>query len=102
MDLAEAIPLLRDERFDCAIIDMDLPETKGFEAVKIVRALSPHLPIITTVESNSKQLEEKVRGQNVFYYHIKSFDLQELKWAVEGIFNKLGKTGAVGRGTVNE
>ena len=99
--LAEALEVIKDVEFDCAIIDVDLPETKGYEAARIIKVMAPDLPVIVTAGSNSKELETKVRDQDVFYYYLKSFDRKELKLAVRAALEKsTGKKGAekTGRG----
>ena len=66
----------------CLIIDVNLPEMKGYEAVPILKAIQPLAQVIMTAGENSKELESKVRQQDVFYYHIKSFSPAELASAV--------------------
>ena len=66
------------------VVDVDLPEMKGYEAVPILKAIQPRAKVIMTARSNSKELESKVRRQDVFYYHIKSFNASELASAVSG------------------
>ena len=84
-NLAEAVELIKNVQFDCAIIDVDLPETKGYEAARIIKAIAPQLPIIITAQSNSREQESKVRDQDIVYYYLKSFDRSELKLAVDGV-----------------
>lgn len=86
-----AIQKVRDMQFDCIIMDVDLPEMKGYEAVKIVKNHNPKVQIIITAADNTKDLEAKIREQDIVYYHIKSFENQELILAVDNIFRKLGK-----------
>ena len=66
----------------CLIIDVDLPEMKGYEAVPILQAIQPNVRVIMTAVENTKELESKVRQQDVFYYHLKSFSASELASAV--------------------
>ena len=66
----------------CLIIDVDLPEMKGYEAVPILQAIAPGAKVIMTAAANTKELESNIRRQDVFYYHIKSFSASELASAV--------------------
>ena len=91
----DAAEKLKDMQYDCVIMDVNLPDIKGYEAVPIMKAIDPKTQIIMTANRNTKELEAKVRSQDVYYYYIKSFDRQELKLAVNGIFEKLGKTKTV-------
>jgi len=87
-DTAERI---NDVKFDCIIMDVDLPEMEGFKAVSILKAIDPKIEIIMTASENTAQLEANVRRQDIFYYYIKSFDREELRQAVRDVFEKLGK-----------
>ncbi|UCB45027.1 MAG: response regulator [Spirochaetota bacterium] len=87
----DAVQMVNDVNFDCVIMDVDLPDIRGYEAVPIMKAIDPKIQIIMTAHKNTKELEAKVRSQDVYYYYIKSFDRHELKLAVYGIYKKLGK-----------
>ncbi len=80
----EAARKLKDLRCGCMVVDVDLPEMKGYKAVPILKAIQPHTKVIMTARTNSKDLETNVRRQDVFYYHIKSFSASELASAVRG------------------
>jgi DNA-binding NtrC family response regulator len=86
--LSKAAERFNDVKFDCVIIDVDLPEIEGFKAAPILKAIDPQVQIIMTSVGNTMDLEKKVRQQDIFYYHIKSFDLEELQEAVRDVFEK--------------
>ncbi len=86
--LSEAIKMISQGCFECLILDVDLPEMKGYEAVSILKNLDPRLKIIMTTARNSKRLEAKVRAQDIFFYFIKSFGRDELKLAINNAFNQ--------------
>lgn len=89
--LMQAAERLNDVKFDCIIMDVDLPEMEGFKAVPILKAIDPKAQIIITAAENTAELEAKVRKQDIFYYYIKSFDQKELIEAVRDVFRKAGK-----------
>jgi len=89
--IKDAAERIRDVKFDCVIMDVDLPEMKGYEAVPVLKAIDPKVQIIMTATENTIELEEKVRKHDIFYYYIKSFDREELAEAVRDVFKKLGK-----------
>jgi CheY-like chemotaxis protein len=95
--LTRAAERLRDVAFDCIIMATDLPEMKGHDAVPIVKAICPGVPVIMTAAQNTPELESRVRHQDIFYYYVKSFDLHELQMAVRDAFRKIGKENAAGR-----
>jgi DNA-binding NtrC family response regulator len=92
--LTEAIEKISQGYFDCLILDVDLPEMKGYEAVSILKNLDPRIKIIMTTGKNTKRLEAKVRAQDIFFYFIKSFGKDELKLAIENAFKETRRTNA--------
>ncbi|HUT30128.1 MAG TPA: response regulator [Sedimentisphaerales bacterium] len=89
--VAQAIEKGHSTIFDCVIMDVNLPEMHGYEAVRLMRSIGSDLPIILVGADNTAELEAKVREQNVYYYHLTSFDGKELSQAVESVFEKLSR-----------
>jgi len=81
--LPDAIKMLSEGGFHCLVMDVELPEMKGYEAVSILKSIDPGIKIIMTTKKNTRSLEAKVREQDVFYYFIKSFGKDELKMAIK-------------------
>ncbi len=86
-NLSEAIKKVAEGSFDCLVMDIDLPEMKGYEAVPILKNLDPDLRIILTTKQNDKRREARARAQDIFYYFIKSFGKDELMLAVRNVFS---------------
>ena len=86
--ITSAVAIMRDAFFKCVIMDVELPEMKGYEAVKIIKSLSPATSVIITAEKNSRDQESLVRAEDIVYYHLKSFDPQELRTVVKELFQK--------------
>jgi len=86
--LTDAVKKLAQNRFPCIIVDVDLPEMKGYDAVSILKNIEPKTKVIVTTKKNSKNLEAKVREQDIFFYFIKSFGKEELKLAINNVFSK--------------
>ena len=86
--LVDAVKKIRGSYFDCLIMDVELPEMKGYEAVSILKSIDPTIKIIMTTKKNTKNLEAKVREQDIFFYFIKSFVKEELKLAINNAFRK--------------
>jgi DNA-binding NtrC family response regulator len=84
--LADAIKKLSSGSYPCLIMDVELPEMKGYEAVPILKRIQPATKIIMTTQKNHKDLEAQVRGQDIFFYFIKSFGKDELKMAIQNAF----------------
>ena len=88
----EAAQRVKDVKFGCIILDVDLPKMKGYDAVSILKAIDPEIQIIMTSKDNNMDIEVEVRKQDIFYYYIKSFDREELIEAVRDVFNNREKT----------
>lgn len=86
--LTDAVKRVSEGCFNCLIMDVRLPEIKGYEAVPIIKNIDPNIKIIMTTKKNTKQLEAKVREQDIFFYFIKSFGEEELKLAIKNALNK--------------
>ena len=86
--IREAVERIKDVRFDCVVMDVNLPKIKGYDAVSILKAVDPKIKIIMTSEKNDMELEAEVRKQDISYYHIKSFDRQELVEAIRDVCRK--------------
>jgi DNA-binding NtrC family response regulator len=86
--LRDALKKISEGCYDCLIMDMDLPEMKGYEAVSIMKNIDPKIKVIMMTQKNTKKLEAKVREQDVFYYFIKSFGKHELDMAISNALNK--------------
>lgn len=84
--LREAIEKISKGCFSCLIMDVKLPEMKGYEAVPILKRMDPKIKIIMTTKKNNKKLEAKVREQDILFYFIKSFGKEELKLAINNAF----------------
>ncbi|MGD8536919.1 MAG: response regulator [Candidatus Aminicenantes bacterium] len=97
--LPDAIKKISASGYDCLIMDVNLPEMKGYEAVSIIKKIDPKIKIIMTAKKNTKRLEAKIREQDIFFYFIKSFGKEELKLAIQNAFllNKGGKNGKKGK-----
>jgi DNA-binding NtrC family response regulator len=89
--IIQAAERMRDVRFDCLIVDEDLPEMKGHDAVPVLKTICPQAPIIVTAARNSLAVESSIRRQDVFFYHVKTFDMHELQMAVRDALRKVGK-----------
>jgi len=95
--LTNGLQKLKNIKFDCLIVDVELPEMKGYQAFPIIRTVDPKIDVIMTAAHNTPDLEARVREQDIFYYYIKSFDREELRLAVHDVFKKLGKIKEVRR-----
>ena len=89
--ITQAVQRLKDVGFDCVIMDENLPEMKGHDAVPVLKAIAPHIPVIVTAARSSLEVESSIRREDVFFYHVKAFGIRELQMAVCDAFRKIGK-----------
>lgn len=87
--IAEAAERVQATRFHCIIMDVILPEMNSHDAVPFMKTISENTPIIVTAANNTLELETKLRQQDVYYYHIRSFGQDELRLAVHSVFEEL-------------
>jgi len=87
--IVEAAERVQATDFHCIIMDVNLPEMNGYDAVSFIKTISKNTPIIVSAEHNSLELETKMRQQDVYYYHVRSFGQDELRLAVHSVFEEL-------------
>ena len=73
---------LQCEKINVLVLDVCLPEEMGCEAISIIKSMYNKLPIIITTDENNPELEGSVRQVGIFYYHVKSFGMDELMLAI--------------------
>ncbi len=88
--LKETLLVLQQERVDALVLDSSLLE-EGCEFISVIKGIERNLPIIISAESNTPELESKIRKQQIFYYHIKSFGIEDLEMALSNALNGLSQ-----------
>ncbi|MDY6881556.1 MAG: response regulator [Desulfatiglans sp.] len=85
--LKETLLAIQEEKVEVLILDASLlGEDGGF--ISIIRGMEEHLPIIVCAETNTPEFEAKIRQQRIFYYHIKSFGIEDLEMAISNAINR--------------
>jgi len=83
-----ALRRLNEKGFDLVLLDVFLPDCKGYELIPRLRGVRPGLKVVAVTGYNSRELEMEVRRQGVIYYMIKPFDLRALKEILDHISNR--------------
>ncbi len=86
--LKETLLALQDMRVDAAVLSASLLES-DCELISVIKNMKKDLPIIVCAEKNTPELESRIRQQRIFYYHIKSFGVQDLEMAISNAVNGL-------------
>jgi DNA-binding response OmpR family regulator len=74
--------------FDLVLLDLLLPDVKGYELIPMFRKTSPHVPVITMTGHNSRELEAATRKNGVMYYMQKPIDMRALKTIFDHLARK--------------
>ena len=85
IDKADAIVPLLDskDRIYAIVLADDRPSEESLsENLKILKQLGPEVPIIVTTPLNDAEKEKITREAGIFYYHVKSAGMDELKTAL--------------------
>lgn len=85
--LKETLLAIQTQRVDALVLDASLLE-EDCALISIIKGMAEDLPIIICAETNTPEFESKVRQQRIFFYHIKSFGIQDLEMAIANAMNR--------------
>ena len=74
----EALKILGAEHFDCAVVDVKMPEMDGLELLRRMRWNHPDVPVILLTGHASVELGVQGMELGAFDYLMKPVDLDEL------------------------
>jgi DNA-binding NtrC family response regulator len=81
-NIKDVLMTLQREKVNVLVMDVSLPDAMGYEAISIIKGLHRKLPIIITADENNPEQESRIRQKGIFYYHVKSFGMDELILAI--------------------
>lgn len=81
-NIKDVLMTLQSEKVNVLVLDVSLPETMDYDAISIIKGLYRKLPIIVTADENNPEQESRIRQKGIFYYHVKSFGMDELMLAI--------------------
>ncbi|MFZ5451334.1 MAG: response regulator [Thermodesulfobacteriota bacterium] len=81
-NIKDVLMTLQNEKINVLVMDVKLPEEIGYEAISIIKGHYRKLPIIITADENNPEQESRIRREGIFYYHVKSFGMDELILAI--------------------
>jgi DNA-binding NtrC family response regulator len=84
----ETLLTLQNQRVHAMVLDADLLE-EDCEFISLVKGTQGNLPIIVCAEVNTPELEIRIRQKRIFYYHIKSFGIEDLEMALSNAILKV-------------
>jgi len=83
----DAVELLRRRPFDLVLLDEQMPGTRGLEAYRDIRALSPNLPVVMVTKSDEDATLNEAIGANVREYLIKPVNPRQVLSVVRRILD---------------
>jgi DNA-binding NtrC family response regulator len=87
-NMRDALITLQSEKVHVLVMDVCMAENIGYEAISIIKGLCKNLPIIVTTDENNPQMESSIRQKGIFYYHVKSFGMDELMLAISNAMTR--------------
>ncbi len=76
------VSLFARNRFCVVLLNDAVGNGSVFETIQSVKSMFPHVPVIVTTARNDPHKETRYRKAGIFYYHIKSFGLDDLRTAI--------------------
>ncbi len=86
----EAVSLLKNEQFDCILVDYLMPGINGITTIKILREMGINTPIIVISANQQKSILDKFYELGVVAVLKKQVAEQELFDAIEKAFSSCG------------
>jgi len=72
----EAVDMAKGESFDCVLMDFKMPGMDGVEALKMIKAVAPDLPVVLMSAYATEVQAEEASRQGAFAVLAKPIDLQ--------------------------
>jgi DNA-binding NtrC family response regulator len=86
----ETLLTLQNQRVHAMVLDADLLE-EDCEFISLVKGMQANLPVIVCAEMNTPEMEIRIRQKRIFYYHIKSFGIEDLEMALANAILKVSQ-----------
>ncbi len=83
----EAIDILKSEKIDLVLMDIQMPEMDGYEASRIIRKTNPELPIVALTADVIGDVAQKVSESGMNGFITKPFDPSEFHQKIHGLLN---------------
>ncbi|WP_457553249.1 sigma-54-dependent transcriptional regulator [Desulfobacula sp.] len=84
-----AVEMVKDQPFDIVLMDMKMVRMSGMEALYLIKAYNPALPVIIMTAYSSVQTAVKALKIGAYDYLTKPLDFDKLKLAIERIFENI-------------
>ena len=69
----KAIEAVKNEKFDCILMDLHMPELDGYETTRLIREFNKEVPIVALTAASTDEVEAKIRACDMDGYVLKPF-----------------------------
>ncbi|MCH6200928.1 PAS domain S-box protein [Aquiflexum sp. LQ15W] len=83
----EAVDAIKNEKYDCVLMDIQMPVMDGFEATKIIKSIS-NVPVLALSAAAKQDLIEKIDQSGFTGYVSKPIDASELLKKIKEVLNQ--------------
>jgi two-component system, NtrC family, nitrogen regulation response regulator GlnG len=84
---SEGLALLREEKPDVVVVDLQLPDQSGLEVFAEIQLLAPKKPVIFITAHGTTQTAIEAMKRGAFDYLVKPLDLERLSQVIERAFD---------------
>ena len=81
----DALKKFYQNTFDLVLLDIFLPDAKGYELIPKFKERCPRIDIVTMTGHNTRELESQIRKLGITFYMIKPVRSNDLKAIVDHI-----------------
>ena len=85
---ASAVAMVRDDRYDVVLMDIQMPGLNGVEALKAMRALAPDVSVIMMTAFTRHELVEEARRQTALAVLAKPLDIDRVLRLIEAAIRR--------------
>jgi len=83
-----AIEIVKQEYFDCILMDIHMPEMDGYETSKYIREFNRDIAIVALTAASSEEVESKINNYEMDGYVLKPFVLSDFISTITSSVNK--------------
>ena len=84
-----AVKMVKEQSFDMVLMDMKMVKMSGMEALQLIKAYNPSLPVIIMTAYSSVHTAVKALKIGAYDYLTKPLDFDKLKLTIERIFESI-------------
>ena len=82
----KAIDMVQEEKFDCILMDLHMPELDGYETTRLIRGFNEDIAIVALTAATSEEVESKIDNYDINGYVLKPFMIDEF---VESLYKAI-------------